>query len=102
MPLHGSAIYYKASSLCYCRLLLTLGWYSVACMQAKSICTCMYDGIKVGSALAMQAICMQCKMYGLSRLYSLYAGCYQCFDTSMATGQVVDSQWLYLVVGHLC
>ena len=21
---------------------------------------------------------------------------------AMATGQVVDSQWLYLVVGHLC
>ena len=22
--------------------------------------------------------------------------------TPMVTGQVVDSQWLYLVVGHLC
>ena len=78
-------------------LLLTVGWYSVACMQAKSICISTYDGIKGGSALVMQA--MQCKMYGLS---NLYAGHYQCFDTSMATGQVVDSQWLYLVVGHLC
>ena len=47
----------------------------------------------------MPAICMGCKMHGLSWLYNLYAGCYQCFDTSMATGQVVDSQWLYLVVG---
>ena len=33
--------------------MLTLGWYSV---QAKSICICMYDGIKGGSALAMQAM----------------------------------------------
>ena len=35
---------------------LIVGWYSVACMQAKSICICTYDGIKVGSALAMQAM----------------------------------------------
>ena len=27
-------------------LLLSVGWYSVACMQAKSICISMYDGIK--------------------------------------------------------
>ena len=32
----------------------------MACMQAKSICICTYDGIKVGSPLAMQA--KQCKM----------------------------------------
>ena len=37
-------------------LLLTVGWYSVACMQAKSICISMYDGIKGGSALVMQAM----------------------------------------------
>ena len=36
-------------------LLLTVG-YSVACMQAKSICISMYDGIKGGSALVMQAM----------------------------------------------
>ena len=42
------------------------------------------------------------KMYSLSKLYNLYAGHYQCFDTSLATGQVIDSQWLYLVVGQLC
>ena len=35
-------------------LLITVGWYSVACMEAKSIPT--YDGIKGGSALAMQAM----------------------------------------------
>ena len=28
----------------------------VACMQAKSICISMYDGIKGGSALVMQAM----------------------------------------------
>ena len=44
-------------------LLLTVGWYSLACMQAKCICISTYDGIKGGSALVMQAIC---KMYGLS------------------------------------
>ena len=38
-------------------LLLTVGWYSVACMQAKSICISTYDGSKGGSALVMQAIC---------------------------------------------
>ena len=38
-------------------LLLTVGWYSVACMQAKSICISTYDGIKGGSALVMLAIC---------------------------------------------
>ena len=29
-------------------ILLTVGWYSLACMQAKSICisTYIYDGIK--------------------------------------------------------
>ena len=39
-------------------ILLTVGWYSVACMQAKSICisTYIYDGIKGGSALVMQAM----------------------------------------------
>ena len=39
-------------------ILLTVGWYSVACMQAKSICisTHIYDGIKGGSALVMQAM----------------------------------------------
>ena len=30
-------------------------------------------------------------VYGLSWLCNLYDGRYQCFDTSMATGQVVDS-----------
>ena len=35
-------LYSKASSL----LLLTVGLYSVACMQAKSVCISMYDGIK--------------------------------------------------------
>ena len=30
----SAVLYSKASSLC---LLLTVGWYSVACMQAKSI-----------------------------------------------------------------
>ena len=44
-------------------LLLRVGWYSLACMQAKCICISTYDGIKGGSALVMQAIC---KMYGLS------------------------------------
>ena len=29
-------------------------------MQAKSICICTYDGIKVGSALAMQASDVKC------------------------------------------
>ena len=38
-------------------LLLTVGWYIVACMQAKFICISMYDRIKGGSALVMQAIC---------------------------------------------
>ena len=39
-------------------ILLTVGWYSVACMQAKSMCisTYIYDGIKGGSALVMQAM----------------------------------------------
>ena len=39
-------------------ILLTVGWYGVACMQAKSICisTYIYDGIKGGSALVMQAM----------------------------------------------
>ena len=40
-------------------LLLTVGWYSVACMQAQSIlilCISTYDGIKGGSALVMQAM----------------------------------------------
>ena len=69
-------------------LLLTVGWYIVwhASSQAKSICIWTYDGKNVWS-------------------HNLYAGHYQCydaFDTSMATGQVVDSQWLFLVVGHLC
>ena len=41
-------------------------------------------------------------VYGLSWLCNLYDGRYQCFDTSMATGQVVGWQWLYLVVGHSC
>ena len=45
-------LYSKASSL----LLLTVGWYSVACMQAKSICISTYDGIKGGSALVMQVM----------------------------------------------
>ena len=44
-------LYSKALSL-----LITVGWYSVACMQAKSICISKYDGIKGGSALAMQAM----------------------------------------------
>ena len=37
-------------------LLITVGWYSVACMQAKSICISTYDGIKGGSALVIQAM----------------------------------------------
>ena len=37
-------------------LLLTVGWYSVAYIQAKSICISMYDGIKGGSALVIQAM----------------------------------------------
>ena len=37
-------------------LLLTGGWHSVACMQTKSICISMYDGIKGGSVLVMQAM----------------------------------------------
>ena len=37
-------------------LLLTVGWYSVACMKVKSICIYTYDGIKGGSAIAMQAM----------------------------------------------
>ena len=38
-------------------LLLTVGYsYSVACVQAKSICISTYDGIKGGSALVMQAM----------------------------------------------
>ena len=36
-------------------------------------------------------------VYGLSWLCNLYDGHYQCFDTSMATGQVVDSQWLHVL-----
>ena len=35
-------------------------------------------------------------VYGLSWLCNLYDGRYQCFDTSMATGQVVDLQWAVL------
>ena len=52
---------------------MLLGWYSVACMQAKSICICTCDGIKAGSTLAMQASmqAMSCKMYGLSWLSRL-------------------------------
>ena len=38
------------------RVYVTVGWYSVACMQAKSICISMYDGIKGNSALVMQAM----------------------------------------------
>ena len=49
----AAVLYSKASSLC---LLLTVGWYSVACMQARSICISTYDGIKGGSALVMQAM----------------------------------------------
>ena len=49
----AAVLYSKASSLC---LLLTVGWYSVACMQAKSICISTYDGIKGGSTLVMQAM----------------------------------------------
>ena len=37
-------------------LLLTVRWYSVACIQVESICMSTYDGIKGGSALAMQAM----------------------------------------------
>ena len=50
MPLLGSIIYSKASSLC-CLLLAVVG--GIYCgMQAKSKCAavqlCTYDGIKVG------------------------------------------------------
>ena len=31
-------------------------YYSVACVQAKSICISTYDGIRGGSALVMQAM----------------------------------------------
>ena len=41
------------------------GWYSVACMQAKSICISTYDGIKGGSALVMQLCNVKC-IYDLS------------------------------------
>ena len=37
-------------------LLIKVGWYSMACMQTKSICISMYDGIKGGSAIAMQGM----------------------------------------------
>ena len=52
-PLRGSVIRLRVYVI-----LLTVGWYSVACMQAKSICisTYIYDGIKGGSALVMQAM----------------------------------------------
>ena len=70
--------------------------------------------VAIVSALAMQALI--CKMYRirqpLTYLYNLYPEYCQCYGELKTTlylwfwfvkkliGQVVDSQWLYLFVGH--
>ena len=48
-------LYSKASSLCY--LLLTVGWYSVACKPNLYVQLCTYDGIKVGLLTNHLIIC---------------------------------------------
>ena len=78
-------------------------------MQAKCIyiCICTYDGIKVG-LLYNNAGCVvksvesdsHSASYTSFMMDTISATMY--LYTPMATGQVVDSQWLYLVVGHLC
>ena len=93
-------------------------------MLVKFLTICVYSwswsGLKssgaIGSAPAMQA--MWCKMYrirqSLTYLYKLYPEHCQCYGelktilhlwfwfVKKLIGQVVNSQWLYLVVGHLC
>ena len=61
-------------------LLLTVGWYSVLCMQAKSICICTYDGIKVG----------QCRLYVMYNVYGRGGG------SSFTLVRQILQTWTYM------
>ena len=84
-------------------LLITVGLYSVACMQAKYPHMMESKGLRLCSSNAgyiRNVKCMVSASYTIFMLDTINATMY--LPLCMATGRVVDSQWLYLVVSHLC
>ena len=98
-------LYSKASSLCY--LLLTVGWYTQCGMRAHAQ-LCIKVGLLYSNACRLyynDVKYIQNQIVHVPSWLQLQSGHYQCYNvfiTPMATGQVVDLQWLYLIVGHLC
>ena len=79
-------------------------------MQAKSICICTYDGIKVGllynnAGYVMHIKCIESDSHSASYTsFMLDTINAMIFKLILPYGYLPgsDSQWPYLVVGHLC
>ena len=79
-------------------------------MQAKFICICICSGIKVGllynnAGYICDVKCIESDSHSANytsfMLNTINATIFKLIYPT-ATSQVVDSQWPYLVVGHLC